>query len=416
MERLISLLGLGVFVGIAYLLSSNRRAVRWRTVLWGLGLQILLGVLIIKWTWGFAAFSRVGELVKWLLAFSDAGAQFVFGAGFREHHFAFAVLPTIIFVSTIMSVLYHFGVVQRVVEGLSWVMTKTMRTSGAESLCGVVNIFVGQCEAALFIRPYLPTLTRSEMLAMITGGLATIAAGVMAVYIGFGVPVVHLLAASVMAAPGALVVSKLLVPEEEEPQTGERVRMQVERSTANPLDAAASGAASGVKLALNVAAMLIAFLALLALANGTLAWLGGWFGLPELSLEWVFARVFAPLAWLLGIGWEEAGGVGVLLGKKVALNEFIAFADLKLLLDNARSMAEGTAAADSLPVLSERAVVLSTYALCGFANIGSVGMQIGAIGPLTGGRQSEMARLGLRALVAGTLANLTSACIAGVLL
>ena len=294
-----------------------------------------------------------------------------------------------------MTLLYYYGILQRVVEGIAWVMMKTMRTSGAESLCGAANIFVGQTEAPLFIRPYVPTLTQSELLSVMIGGFATIAAGVMAVYIDFGVPAVHLIAASVMAAPGALVISKLLFPEEGEPETRGSVRAQVERPWVNPVDAAASGAADGVKLAINVAAMLIAFLALLALVNGVLGWVGGLISVPDLSLEWLFARLLAPVAWLLGIAWAEAGRVGVLLGKKTILNEFIAYSDMKMLLDNAKAVAAGTAAAGSVPVLSPRAVVLATYALCGFANIGSIGIQIGGIGPLANGRQSDLAKLGV---------------------
>ncbi len=416
MERAISALGLVVFVGLAYVFSTNRKAVRWRTVVFGIGLQVVLAILIIKTPAGFAFFSFVGTLVKKFLDFSDAGASFVFGEKFTDHYFAFKVLPTIIFVSSGMSLLYYYGVLQRVVEGMAWVMMKTMRTSGAESLCNAANIFVGQTEAPLFIRPYLATLTQSELHAVMVGGFGTIAAGVMAVYISFGVPAVHLIAASVMAAPGALVMSKLLYPEEGEPETRGNVRAQVERPWINPVDAAASGAADGAKLVINVAAMLIAFLALLALVNAVLGWAGGLVGMPQLSLEWLFARVLAPVAWLIGIPWSEAGTVGVLLGKKTALNEFIAYLDMKTLLDNVKLIASGAKAAGSLPVLSERSVVLSTYALCGFANISSIAIQIGGIGGLAPNRGHDLARLGVRALVAGALTNFANACIAGVLL
>lgn len=416
MERVISALGLVVFIGLAYLFSASRKAVRWRPIVFGIGLQVVLAIVIIKTPAGFAVFSFIGTLVKKFLDFSDAGARFVFGEKFTDHYFAFKVLPTIIFVSSGMSLLYYYGVLQRVVEGVAWVMMKTMRTSGAESLCNAANIFVGQTEAPLFIRPYLATLTQSELQAVMVGGFGTIAAGVMAVYISFGVPAVHLIAASVMAAPGALVMSKLLYPEEGEPETRGKVRAQVERPWINPVDAAASGAADGAKLCINVAAMLIAFLALLALINAALGWTGGLFGVPQLSLEWLFARVLAPVAWLIGIPWSEAGAVGVLLGKKTALNEFIAYLDMKTLLDNAKLIATGAKAAGSLPVLSDRSVVLSTYALCGFANISSIAIQIGGIGGLAPNRQHDLARLGVRALVAGALTNFVNACIAGVLL
>ncbi|MEW6338761.1 MAG: NupC/NupG family nucleoside CNT transporter [Acidobacteriota bacterium] len=416
MERAISALGLAVFLLVAWLLSVNRRAVRWRTVAWGLGLQIAVALLILKTPIGYRAFSFVGTLVRKFLDFSDAGASFVFGEAFTEHFFAFKVLPTIIFVASVMTLLYYFGVLQKVVEAIAWVMTRSMRTSGAEALCGAANIFVGQTEAPLFIRPYVPRLTQSELNAVMVGGFGTIAAGVMAVYISFGVPAIHLIAASVMAAPGALVVAKLIFPETGEPETAGTVKAQVERPWVNPVDAAGAGAIDGMKLALNVGAMLIAFLALLALTNAVLGWAGGLAGLPQLSLEFLFSYAFAPVAWLAGVPWAEAGQVGVLIGKKFALNEFIAYLDMKTLLDNAAAIAAGTKAAGSVPVLSERSVVLSTYALCGFANISSVAIQIGGIGAMAPDRQHDLAKLGARALLAGTLANLTNAAIAGILI
>ncbi|NWF99788.1 MAG: NupC/NupG family nucleoside CNT transporter [Thermoanaerobaculaceae bacterium] len=416
MERIVSGLGLVVFLGLAYVSSANRRAIRWRTVLWGLALQVALALFIIKSPLGFAAFQFVGGLVKKFLDFTDAGSSFVFGEHFADHFFAFKVLPTIIFVSSSMTLLYYFGVLQKVVEWAAWVMMKTMGTSGAESLCGAANIFVGQSEAPLFIRPYVPRLTQSELGAVMVGGFATIAAGVMAVYIDFGVPAVHLLAASVMAAPAGLAVAKLMFPEEGEPETRGHARAAIERPWVNPVDAAAAGAADGMKLALNVGAMLIAFLALLALVNALLGYVGGLVGVPALSLEWLFARLLAPAAWLMGIPLEDCGRVGILLGKKTVLNEFIAYLDLKTLLDNARAVAAGTVPAASVAVLSDRAVVLSTYALCGFANIGSIAIQIGGIGGLAPNRQGDLAKLGLRALVAGTLTNCINACVAGILL
>ncbi|HUK11878.1 MAG TPA: NupC/NupG family nucleoside CNT transporter [Thermoanaerobaculaceae bacterium] len=415
MERAISALGLVVFIGLAYLFSVNRRAVRWRTVAWGLGLQVLLAVIVIRTAWGFAAFDFLGGLARKFLDFSDAGASFVFGEKFTDHYFAFKVLPTIIFVSAITTVLYYFGVLQRIVQGIAWVMVKTMGTSGAESLCDA-NVFVGQTEAPLLIRPYLATLTQSELHAIMVGGFSHIAAGVMVAYISFGAPAVHLIAASVMAAPGALALSKLLFPEDGEPETRGTVRARVERPWINPVDAAASGAADGARLCINVAAMLIAFLALLALVNAVLGWGGGRFGMPQLSLEWLFARLLAPVAWLIGVPWAECGSVGVLLGKKTVLNEFIAYLDLKTLLDNAKAVASGAATAAGLPTLSPRAVVLSTYALCGFSNISSIAIQIGGIGGLAPTRQHDLAKLGVRALVAGALTNFVNACIAGVLL
>ena len=416
MDRLIALLGFVVFLALAWGLSTNRRAVRWRTVAWGIGLQVLLALFILKTPVGFAIFGFGGRLVRKFLDFSDAGASFVFGADFTQHFFAFKVLPTIIFVSSVMTLLYYFGVLQKIVEGIAWVMMKSMRTSGAESLCGAANIFVGQTEAPLFIRPYVARLTNSELFAVMTGGFATIAAGVMAVYIAFGVPALHLIAASVMAAPAGLAVAKLMFPEDGEPETRGSAHAAVERPWVNPIDAAASGATDGLKLALNVGAMLIAFLALLALANGVLGVAGRTVGLPQLSLEWLFSYAFAPVVWLLGLPWAECGQVGVRLGKKIVLNEFIAYSDMKTLLDNAATISAGGAAAGSLPVLSPRAVVLSTYALCGFANIGSIAIQIGGTGGIAPNRQADLARLGVRALAAGTLTNLVNACLAGILI
>jgi CNT family concentrative nucleoside transporter len=413
MERLVALLGLVVFLGLAYLFSNNRKAISWRTVAWGLALQVLVAVFIIKVPAGFAFFSFLAKIARKFLEFSDAGSRFVFGDAFTEHFFAFKVLPTIIFVSSTMTLLYYYGVLQRVVEGIGWLMMRTMGTSGAESLCAAANIFVGQTEAPLFIRPYVPSLTNSELHAVMTGGFATMAAGVLAVYIGFGIPAEHLLAASVMGAPAALVMSKLLWPETQEPQTRGQAKTAIQRTWVNPVDAAAAGAADGLKLALNVAAMLIAFLALLALLNGVLGLLGKAVGWPQVSLELLFSYLFAPAAWLLGIPWSECGQVGVLLGKKTVLNEFIAYLDLKGLLENAAQAAQGKLAS---PTLAPRTVAISTYALCGFANIGSVAIQIGGIGALAPNRQGDLARLGLRALLAGTLANLANAALAGILL
>lgn len=408
MERLVAALGLLVFLGLAYLFSVNRKAVSWRTVLWGLALQVAVAVLIMKVPAGFAFFSFLAKIARKFLEFSDAGSRFVFGDAFTEHFFAFKVLPTIIFVSSTMTLLYYYGVLQRVVEGIGWLMMRTMRTSGAESLCGAANIFVGQTEAPLFIRPYVPRLTNSELHAVMVTGFATMAAGVLAVYIGFGIPAEHLLAASVMGAPAGLVMSKLMFPETEEPETRGKAKTAIERTWVNPVDAAAAGATDGLKLALNVAAMLIAFLALLALLNGVLGVVGRAVGVPTLSLELIFSYLFAPAAWLLGIPWSESAQVGVLLGKKTVLNEFIAYLDLKTILEQGSTMVGGQ--------LRPRTVAITTYALCGFANIGSVAIQIGGIGALAPNRQGDLARLGVRALAAGTLANLANAAIAGILL
>lgn len=408
MERLISALGLVVFVGLSYAFSIDRRAINWRLVLWGIALQLIFALLILKTTAGFAIFKFLGDVVSQFLNFSDAGAKFVFGDNFEEHFVAFKVLPTIIFFSSFITVLYHYGILQQVVKAVAWLMIKTMGTSGSESLSCAANIFVGQTEAPLLIKPYIATMTRSELHAVMAGGFATIAGGVMAAYISFGISAQHLIAASVMSAPAALVISKLLYPETDKSLTAGVVRVKVERTTANVIDAAAVGASEGMKLALNVAAMLIAFLGLLALFNALLGWTGARFGLPQLSLEWIFSYLLAPVAWLMGVPWNDCGQVGVLLGKKTILNEFIAYLDLKTLIDNGRKY--------TLPTISERSQIIATYALCGFSNIGSIGIQIGGIGGIAPERQADLAQLGVRAMIAGSLACFMTAAIAGMLL
>ena len=401
-ERFISLVGLGVFTGLAYLLSIDRRAIRWRPVLWGIAIQLIFALLILRTPIGFAVFSFLGSLVGRFLDFSDAGAAFVFGENFKDFFFAFKVLPTIIFFSSFITVLYHYGVLQRVVEWVAAVMIRTMKTSGAESLSAASNIFVGQTEAPLLIKPYVGTMTQSELHAVMTGGFATIAGGVMAAYISFGIPAEHLIAASVMSAPAALAISKLLYPETEPSLTAGEVTIKVERTSANVIDAAASGALDGLRLALNVGAIIIAFLALLAMVNALLGWVGGLVGFPTLSLELILSFLLAPIAWLMGIPWADCGQVGTLLGKRTILNEFIAYVDLQTLIQENR--------------ISERAVIIATYALCGFANIGSIGIQIGGIGGIAPNRQPDLAQLGLRAMIGGTLACFMTASIAGMLL
>jgi len=407
MERLISALGLVVFVGLAYALSVNRRAVRWSTVLWAIALQLIFAVFILKTTPGYALFSFLGDVVNKFLDFSDAGAKFVFGDKFQENFFAFKVLPTIIFFSSFITLLYHYGILQQVVKGVAWVMMKTLKTSGAESLSCAANIFVGQTEAPLLIKPYVGSMTLSELHAVMTGGFATIAGGVMAAYISLGVPAQHLIAASVMSAPAALAMSKLLYPETEQSQTAGTVNVKVERTAANGIDAAATGAIEGLKLVGNIAAMLIAFLALVALVNAVLGWFGSLIGVSQLSLELIFSFLLAPVAWLMGVPWADCGQVGVLLGKKTILNEFIAYVDLKELIEKSQAGTGG---------ISQRAIIIATYALCGFSNISSIGIQIGGIGAIAPERQADLARLGVRALIGGSLACFMTACIAGMLL
>ncbi len=416
MDRVVSAFGLFVFIGLAFAFSTNRKAVKWRPVIWGVGLQFVLAVIVLRTSFGFAAFSWLGDMVTTFLNFSDAGAKFVFGEKFTDYFFAFKVLPTIIFFSAFISVMYHFGILQRVVSFVAWTMMRTMGTSGSESLSAAANIFVGQTEAPLLIKPYVSSMTMSELHAVMTGGFATIAGGVMAAYISFGVSAQHLIAASVMSAPAALAISKLLYPESEESVTAGVVSIEVPSETGNAIEAAANGAIDGMKLVLNVAAMMIAFLALLALFNAVLGWAGGLVGLPQLSLEWIFSYLLSPVAWLMGVPWNECGTVGVLLGKKTALNEFIAYADLAAMLQATKSLAENPDFVPAAPVISDRAANIAIYALCGFSNFGSIGIQIGGIGGIAPDRRGDLARIGLRAMIAGSLACFMTACIAGVLL
>jgi concentrative nucleoside transporter, CNT family len=401
-ERLISLLGLGFFVGISYLFSVNRKAVRWPPVLWGIALQLIFALIILKTAPGLALFKWLGDVVSTFLNYSDIGAKFVFGEKIEEHLIAFKILPTIIFFSSFINLFYHYGILQKVVQGIAWLMSKTMKTSGSETLYCASSIFVGQTEAQLLIKPFISTMTLSELHAIMTGGFATIAGGVMAAYISFGIPAEHLIAASVMSAPAALAISKLLYPETEKEMTGGDVTINLETHYANAVDAVASGAIDGLKLAANVAAMLIAFLGLLAALNGLLGWIGSLVNLPQLSLEWIFSYLMAPLAWLMGVPWEDCSKVGILLGKKTILNEFIAYLDLKSFIEKKE--------------ISERAQIIAVYALCGFSNIGSIGIQIGGIGAIAPERKGDAARLGIQAMIAGSFACFMTACIAGILL
>jgi CNT family concentrative nucleoside transporter len=402
MERVISLLGLIAFVAIAYALSVNRQAIRWRTVLWGIGLQLFFALFILRTTPGFALFKFLGDRVNDFLNFADVGSAFVFGENFREHFFAFKILPTIIFFSACITLLYHYGILQRVVQGVAWVMMRTMKTSGAESLSSAANIFVGQLEAPMLIKPYISAMTNSELHAVMTGGFATIAGGVLAAYISFGIPVEHLLSASVMSAPASLAISKVLYPETEKSSTAGQIEINRESPYINAIDAITSGAIEGLKLALNVAAMLIAFLGLVALLNALLGWMGSWVGIPSLSFELILSYLMAPVAWLMGVPWADVEAVGMLLGKKTILNEFIAYLDLKQLIEN--------------QAISPRSVVIATYALCGFSNLGSIAIQIGGISAIAPNRQGDLARLGVRAMLAGSIACFMTACIAGLLL
>ncbi|MEA5603877.1 NupC/NupG family nucleoside CNT transporter [Nostoc sp. UHCC 0252] len=402
MERAISALGILVFIGISYAFSVNRQAVRWRLVGWGLGLEFALALVILRTPWGLNVFKFLGDFVSNFLAFSDVGAKFVFGENFKDHFFAFQVLPTIIFFSAFISVLYYYGILQRVVNVMAWVMIKTLKTSGSESLSCAGNIFLGPTESALMVKPYIAKMTQSELHAVMTGGFATIAGGVLGAYLSFGIPAEHLIAAFFMTAPTALVVSKLLYPETEVSETVGKVKIDVETNYVNVIDAATTGAIDGVKLAVNVGVMIIAFLGLLAALNALLGWLGAFVGLQQLSLQWILSFVMAPVAWLMGVPWADCRQVGALLGTKTILNEFIAFLDLKALIESGK--------------ISQRAVIIATYALCNFANIGSIGITIGGITGIAPNRQHDLARMGVRSMIGGLLAGFITACIAGVLI
>ena len=399
-----SLLGLIAFIGISYLFSNNRQLIPWHTVLWGVALQLILGVFILKSAIGLTVFQFLGSGVRQFLDFSDQGAKLVFGDGFEEHFIAFKILPTIIFFSAFISLLYHYNILPRIVAMMGWVMMRTMKTSGAESLSSAANIFVGQTEAPLMIKPYVSQLTKSELHSVMTGGFATIAGGVMAAYIAFGIPAEHLLSASVMSAPAALAVSKIFYPETEKPQTQGNIETLPQVKYVNVIDAITTGTIEGLKLALNVGAMLIAFLGLLALFNSLLAVLGNTIGIPSLSLEGIFSYVMFPVAWLMGVPITDCHNVAVLLGKKIIFNEFLAYLDLKELIS------------EDSPTISERAKIIATYALCGFSNLGSIGIQIGGISAIAPSRQQDLAQLSFRALVSGSIACFMTACVAGILI
>lgn len=405
MERLISLLGLFAMMGMAYLMCEHKKRINLRVVWGGLLLQFALALFILKTRVGRVVFNAIGGLFTTLLGYVDAGASFVFGNAYTDHYFAFKVLPTIIFFSALMAMLYHMGIVQKIVAACAYVMQRTLGTSGAESLSAAGNIFVGQTEAPLMVRPYVSQMTRSELMAVMVGGFATIAGGVMAAYASMGIDAGHLISASVISAPAALLIAKLMIPETEHSVTLGHVEMDVPQTNANLIDAATTGALDGLKLVLNVAAMLIAVLGLVALVDGLIGWIGTALGYPAWSMSAALAYLFAPFAYLLGIPMQDCLLAGELLGKKMVLNEFVAYAQLSEWLKP-----------DSGVALSERSIVILTYALCGFANFGSVGIQIGGIGGIAPERRADLALLGMRAMIGGTLACMMTACVAGILL
>jgi concentrative nucleoside transporter, CNT family len=404
MGRFTGVLGILTILGLAYLFSTSRRSIRLKTVAWGLGLQLALGLFVLRVKSGEWLFQKLGNGAKKLLDFSYVGSSFVFGDLGTNHSslgliFAFQVLPTIIFIAAFFAVLYHLGVMQIIIRGAAWLMTIIMGASGAESLNVAASIFMGQTEAPLTIRPFLPKLTKSELMTVMTSGMAHISGGMMAAYMRVGgADAKHLLTAVIMTAPGTLLMAKMLVPETEQPLTAGRVEMPPLEKESNVLGAIARGTVDGLHLALNVAAMLITFLALLALVNAIMGWIHlhiGWF---PYSLQQVFGWVFAPVAWLIGIPWHDAPTIGNLLGTRMVLNEFVAFAQLGTLKD----------------ALDPRSFTIATFALCGFANFSSIGIQIGGIGALAPEQRSQLAKFGIRAMLAGTMANLMSASIVGI--
>ncbi len=424
LNNLTSLLGIFVLLGLAWLLSNNRRKFPWRIAGWGLGLQITLAVILLKTPWGQGFFGGARNFVNRLLGFTDAGASFLWGNLYRTDEnlvafinpeggfiqvtnsvtgqlvpigtvFVIHILPTIIFFSSLMALFYHLGFMQKIISGMAWVMRKTMGTSGSESLSCAANVFVGQTEAPFVIRPYVGTMTNSELMAVMVGGFATVAGGVMAAYVRFGIDAGHLLAASVMSAPAALVVAKIMYPETEESPTRGKVSLEIPKEYSNVLDAAAGGAGIGLKLAANVGAMLLAFISLVAMVNFGL-------GLVGTSLQQIFGWVFSPVAWVMGVPWSEAAVFGNLLGTKIAVNEFMGYIEL------------GQAAQSG--ALSPRSVVIGTYALCGFANFSSIAIQIGGIGTIAPQRRADVAAMGLKAMFGGALASWLTATIAGVLI
>ncbi|MEX0613752.1 MAG: NupC/NupG family nucleoside CNT transporter [Pirellulales bacterium] len=414
MHRLISVIGIVVFISLAWLMSSHKRRINPRIIVGGLLLQFSFAFIILQTTYGSRAFDAIDFAFTSLLECVSAGSSFVFGPGFSEHFFAFKVLPTIIFFSAFMSIFYYYGVMQFVVGLFARLMQVTLGTSGAETLSAAANIFVGQTEAPLVIRPYIPTMTISELNAIMIGGYATMAGGVLAAYVDMGISAKHLLSASVMAAPAGLMIAKILQPEVDEPKTLGHVKIDVKDPSANVLEAIANGAVGGLQLALNVGAMLIVFLALIALVNLILGWFGTQFGYASgegdtlqyvWSLEGGLGLLFQPVAWLIGIEWKDCPHAGELLGLKMAANEFVAYGRL----------AEWTKP-ESAVEISERTRQIMTYALCGFANFSSIGIQLGGIGGMAPERRGDLARLGLRAMLGGTLVAFINACVANIML
>src|SRR5438094_2783436 len=405
-QRLTGLFGIVLILGIGMALSRNRRAISWRIVAWGVGLQLAFAIFVLRVPLGQKLFSALGDVVKQILSFSYVGSEFVFGEIGKQHSslgvtFAFQVLPAILFVSALFAILYYLGIMQLVVKAFAVVMNRVMGASGAESLNVAASIFMGQTEAPLTIRPFLPGMTRSELMTVMTAGMAHVSGSIMAAYIAFGIEARHLLTAVIMTAPGTIMMAKILEPETERPETLGGVKVEIPRTDVNVVDAAARGTSEGLSLMLNVIAMLVSFVALIYLVDGGFSWVHGhvfaWF--PE-KVETVLGWIFSPIAWAMGVPWHDAGTIGGLLGTRMVLNEFIAYAQLGPLRGQ----------------LDPVSFTIATFAWCGFPNISSAESQIGGIGALVPERKHDLARLGFRAMIAGTLANFLSATLAGILL
>ncbi len=403
---MIGLLGIVVLLGIAVAMSNNRKQINIRIVAWGLGLQLLFALFILKTSIGKPLFEFLDKAISKLISFSDAGGDFLFTSfvpdvGFHTAlvNFAFRALPTIIFFSALMSVLYHLGIIQFVVKWIAKAMQKTMGTSGSETLSVSANIFVGQTEAPLMVRPFISKMTHSELMAVMVGGFATVAGGVLAIYVKWltDIPGIagHLLAASVMSAPAALVIAKIIYPETEDSETMGDLKIEVEKTSSNAMEALGNGASDGLKLAANVAAMLVAFISIVAMVNYLLGFAGT-------SIDQILGLIFQPLAWTMGVPWEESALMGTLMGKKIAFTELIAYGDLKEI------MASGQ--------ISERTAIIASYALCGFANFGSIGIQLGGIGAMAPERKKDLAALVSKAMIGGALASWLTATVAGILI
>ena len=405
LDKFTGLIGMALIILTGYLLSSNRRAIKWKVVGWGVGLQVLFAIFVLRVPFGQELFRRLGNFVTTVLHYSYVGSEFVFGELGKPSStlgviFAFQILPAIIFVSALFAIMYYLGVMQVIVRAFAVVMSRIMSASGAESLNVAASIFMGQTEAPLTIRPFLARMTQSELMTVMTSGMAHVSGSIMAAYIAFGVEARHLLTAVIMTAPGTIMMAKLFEPETGTPETYGNVKLDIPKTDVNVVDAAARGTGEGLHLMLNVIAMLVSFIALVALVNGAMGGIHGWFGWFPENIQTVLAWIGRPVAWALGVPWKDSGTIGGLLGTRAVLNEFIAFSQLGPLKAS----------------LDPRSFVIASFALAGFANISSVGIQIGGIGALAPTRKGDLARLGFRAMLAGTLANFMSAAIAGMLL